>query len=278
LILIGHETGHFIQPLVQSDFAYVASFRKTVENAVTAADGTEQDADRWGGWAPEIFADWYSVLTMGPWAVWMMAQLELDEPERMLDARAEYPSPLARLALLAALADGLTAGAGSAILRELGLDWGAQKTAHPEASDLAWVETIAKAVRTSLPAGFSRWEDILFFRAADYEANDQVHRWSNALLADPEPVANKDLRAARHAAAGAGQACWQIMKTDEEAVQEKNMENLQRAAGLIAACAEPGKRAAVVAPKPKPNPGADLADLIDKLDATAARHALPISP
>ena len=58
---------------------------------------------RWREWSPEIFADWYSVLTMGQWALWAMAQFELQAQTDMLKPRRSYPSALARLHLLAQL-------------------------------------------------------------------------------------------------------------------------------------------------------------------------------
>jgi len=277
MILVGHEIGHFIQPLVQPDFAFVAEFRQRVEDAVTAAGGTVEEAACWGGWAPEIFADWYSVVTMGPWAVWMMAQLELDEPTRMLTRRAEYPSPLARMALLGALADALVAGSGTALLIELGLDIADLLRLHPEDADLTQVAPIAKSITAPLPDGIGRLDEILFFRAANYSAGGEVDLWAKALVADPEPTAKMDIRAARLATAGCGKACWQAMKIADEKRRQKHEKNLGRTAGVIAACAEPGKRAAVAAPSPRSSPGTELAALLGDLDAATDRHAPALS-
>jgi len=74
LVLIGHEVGHFIQPLISED--YEDTFREMLAKAVEDAGGDENMQQRWREWAPEVFADWYSVLTMGQWALWTMAQFE----------------------------------------------------------------------------------------------------------------------------------------------------------------------------------------------------------
>ncbi len=148
--LIGHETGHFIQPQVAPD--YVRQFRLEIEAAVAAAGGKPEDAARWGTWAPEIFADWYSVLTMGPWALWALAQVELMEKPKMTQMRFGYPPPLVRLALVARLADAATGTREASALLE-SMDLNPPPGGSGALPDLDWVDALPGKIRACAPAG-----------------------------------------------------------------------------------------------------------------------------
>ena len=58
LVLVAHEIGHFIQPVVEPDFGYQRRFRERIAESVKRAGGSEADQRAWAAWAPEIFADW----------------------------------------------------------------------------------------------------------------------------------------------------------------------------------------------------------------------------
>ncbi len=118
LVCLGHEVGHHIQYDLLPDRKLVAGFRDSIEKAVEKKTGDTAEAQRWGGWSREIFADMFSVFCMGPWAVWAMVELEMNQPSIMSAPREDYPPPVTRLALLARAADQATEStAGSDALR-----------------------------------------------------------------------------------------------------------------------------------------------------------------
>ena len=96
LIYLAHETGHH----VLHDLKLTAHFR----DGMTAAAGKKlpaAEAAAWGRWAEEIFADIFSVLMVGEWAVWAVAEAERGRADEMVRRKDRYPSPIIRLALLA---------------------------------------------------------------------------------------------------------------------------------------------------------------------------------
>ncbi|WP_437759624.1 hypothetical protein [Sorangium sp. So ce1389] len=105
LVLVGHEVGHHVQLELGLDEV----FQGRIEGAVRTAGG---DGAAWARWSREIFADAYSVFTMGSEAVRAMAELSRDVPAKMArrhepEEDDKYPPPAVRLALLAALAERL---------------------------------------------------------------------------------------------------------------------------------------------------------------------------
>jgi hypothetical protein len=102
LVLLGHEEGHIVEPLVESNFAL--TFQDTLRQVVQDANGSTDDQNWWGSWGDEIFADVYSILTMGPWAVWAMSQFEAADSGAMTERRQRYPAASVRLQLMAAIA------------------------------------------------------------------------------------------------------------------------------------------------------------------------------
>jgi hypothetical protein len=99
LALIGHETGHFIQRMMEDAAEFFDWMSSQVEAAVERAGGGEADKSAWRRCTEEIFADWYFVLTMGQWAVWAIAPWTVGPDDVMLKRQRFYPSPVARLRL-----------------------------------------------------------------------------------------------------------------------------------------------------------------------------------
>jgi hypothetical protein len=118
--LLAHEVGHHLQFDLLPERRLVAKFRKLLESAVSKETGSADEARKWGAWSSEIFADVFSVIAMGPWAVWAMAELEFKSAKYLNEERDAYPSPAMRLALLAEACDRVTGtGSGSSALRNL---------------------------------------------------------------------------------------------------------------------------------------------------------------
>ena len=214
IALTGHETGHFVQRMISSKpLEFVGGFRRAIEDAA----GDEE----WGSWAVEIFADWYSVLTMGQWSLYPIAQFGSGDAAANAERGDVYPSQLARLDLMAALAD-LYGFEGSSALKLLGLDEPAEGEFPQYDGDRNAVSAVAKAifelpecrqvaeqidVRTEnfLPGGLaSQWADHIRNSSARPEtskpdsarlvAAGAVAAWDEGVFAAPE-LPDKDVLA-----------------------------------------------------------------------------------
>jgi hypothetical protein len=116
LALLAHEVGHHIQFDLLPDKRLVTAFRTAIEEAVAQTDSFSE-AKTWGRWSVEVFADIFSAVCIGPWAVRAMFELEFSKPEAIAAPREFYPPGATRLALLAAAVDRVTASTRGA--REL---------------------------------------------------------------------------------------------------------------------------------------------------------------
>ncbi|HVQ36515.1 MAG TPA: hypothetical protein VMS31_03230 [Pyrinomonadaceae bacterium] len=274
LVLIGHEVGHFIQPLVQQDPSYLVTFSTALESAVARAKGDKKEQQRWKNWAPEVFADWYSVVCMGPWALWVMAQFEIQDEPTMLVERSSYPSPLARLALLAELTDRYLPTEGAKMFDDLGLKEMAAR--YPKARDLTFVKEVATAVVESLPDE-GKLENLLSFRKVEFEAKGEVEKRAARLLAGNAGVIQKDLRMARLIAAGSARAWSEIMKLPDLADRQAAMDKLPQALTDMIACAPPGKRAAPKPARADQNPGNELAKALGEIvESETVEPSIPL--
>jgi hypothetical protein len=265
LVLIGHEVGHFIQPLIKQDPSYLGTFSTSIEHAVAQAGGNNKEQQRWKNWAPEVFADWYSVVCMGQWALWVMAQFEIQDASTMLVERGAYPSPVARLALLAEITDWYLPGEGSKMLARLGVKPKEIAANHPEARDLVFVEEVAKAVVQPLPDNLGKLDDLLTFRKEEFEGKGEVEVRSTRLLEGRPGDANKHLRKARLIAASSASAWSRIMQMENPDARQTGIEKLSRALKDIVACAPPGTRAAPARGATAQNPGDALARTLDEI-------------
>jgi hypothetical protein len=116
LIYIGHEVGHHLQHDLLPNQQLVGSFGDWLKKAAEAklledeAAGASlppheaKIAKKWKAWGQEVFADAFSVYSLGIWAVWAMAELVTGDDTAMLTEEDDYPAPVVRLALMAGLA------------------------------------------------------------------------------------------------------------------------------------------------------------------------------
>jgi len=269
LVLIGHEVGHVVEPLLEADFR--DTFREALRSAIRRAGEKEDDQETWGGWADEIFADLYSILTMGQWAVWAMTQFETAEAAVMMERRFLYPSPLVRLALMTALA------------RHYGLELDspvADAAASDEVKrDLGYVGPVVDAI-TALPQ-ILQLVGALPFSKSSYETKKlagnagEVEQWSQHLLGKSNSPVSGMLRSARMVVAGAAHAWSETVFAEGPNRPKDGGEGLrQNAIAKIKASAAPGVRSAVAPTAPKREPGRALFgvlaradDLLDESDA-----------
>ena len=280
LVLIGHETGHFIQPLIAPDDGFVKSFRTAIADAVGGGDA----GDRWGRWSIEIFADWYSIVTMGTWAIWTIAQFELADQTVLTKRRATYPSPLVRLELMAAFADGYQL-AGAQALRDLALRAPAPGASPELDDDRAAVRTVAETV-LSLPE-CKALADRVGVPAADFARAGLVEQWSAHLLEEGAVPVTRKPSSARRAAAGAAQAWNDLVFAADSLPDDERVEALRsRARAAMKDAAMSGVRSSLAQerfvaeggaaglPDPSSAPGRRLLHLINAATSEDEDEAL----
>ncbi|HLZ60704.1 MAG TPA: hypothetical protein VKR06_27470, partial [Ktedonosporobacter sp.] len=228
--------------------------------------GTGGDKERWGRWSQEIFADIFSVLVMGQWAVAAMAELELGQPDTMLKRRSRYPAPVVRLKLLADLADRLGLD-GSTRVQAYGLDLRALTQANEEASsDAALISSIIDLALGPLPDLSATLPDLVIFRPEEFLTSEGD--WSLVLLQQQDPVLQPDLRAARLITSATLCAWAKIAQLPEEQERARQRKVLaKRALDMILLSREEGTRAAEAADEIG-DLGAELAHLLRQVDST----------
>lgn len=205
LVYLGHEVGHQVQYSLLDEMRLVGAFRLLVEETVTAAGAAKADAEVWGRWSREIFADICSVLFMGQWALWAMVELELQAATIMTRRRSAYPAPAVRLLLLRETATALELE-GQEPLRDLDLD----DLIAQDPVTLADAALVPQVVAAAL--GFRGGADrtlkqLTGFAAGDFNGKGDVELWSGRLRGEGEPVPEGSLRLPR-LLASAGLAAW----------------------------------------------------------------------
>jgi hypothetical protein len=219
LVYAAHEVGHNVQYDLFKGQALVDGYRKLVEETVRGSSQDPEDAKCWGGWSREIFADIFSVFMMGPWAVWAMVELELQDNTAMAKRREQYPSGAVRLALLAATAAAVGLDARFA-LRGLDPAQIAASTADGR-HDLAFVDAVvAASLQPIAPLEFTLAE-VCGFNATEFQGgargNPPRVEALRAILADgQEPAVPRSLEGPRLGAAAALAAWAGVMTTDDE--------------------------------------------------------------
>lgn len=174
LVYAAHEVGHNVQYDLLADQAMVGEYQELVGTAVRADGGDATDAARWRRWSREIFADIYSVFMTGPWAIWAMADLELQSDSAMLQRRVLYPSAVVRLALLAATAAALGLDTRSAMR---GINPRQIATRSAEVSrDMAFVDPVVRASLGPLPCTEVTLARLCHFRVADFQPTGNGQR------------------------------------------------------------------------------------------------------
>jgi hypothetical protein len=253
LVLLGHEVGHHIQYSLLERTQLVSLFRTRVEEAVAqhARSASEQDrardVKRWGRWSCEIFADVFSVLVMGPWAVWAMVDLELQQAETMLQRRDQYPAAVVRLEILARTASALGLDVSEALhgLELSALVASAPATAH----DGQFVQSVVATALAGLPGLPDASLDppttlavLCDFWAEEFAPNKIVATWARALRGRERPRNLATLRSARLMACAALQAWPQVMTYSEEERKDQRQALAARVLELLPECREPGVR------------------------------------
>jgi hypothetical protein len=229
LAFIAHEVGHHVEfDLFSGDLqkAFVAAVRG-------AGD------DRWASWHEELFADLYSVLMIGPWASWALAELVWDVDRPMLDdTRVRYPAPLIRTQFMSAVATSIGIDATPAFrgLKPTELLTGDEVTIRGRnlretaAEDSGRVGNIAKATLGSLTGVAQTLITLTGFDSAEFTGNKaDVTLWSQALRGNANMSIRQDLRSARVVLAAAVRAWSEIAELSDDDQREQERERLKKA-------------------------------------------------
>ena len=196
LALCAHEVGHHVQFALAEGGAMVAGFRTRLAEAATAAGA---DAARWGAWSQEVFADVFSVASLGPWAGFAVAEYDLGPAAFVTRRRTRYPSPAVRLALHFEVWRQLS-GEDAPEAARRGLDPATMVHGVPEAeADLKAVGPIVTAALAALPG-----LDVGIAELAGFDAgarDDRMSRARDVMCFDEPPSTIASVWAARHVAA-----------------------------------------------------------------------------
>jgi hypothetical protein len=245
LVYAAHEVGHNVQYDLLERRALVDSYRDLVEKAVLDSGGAQADVSRWGDWSTEIFADIFSVLMIGPWAIWAMVELELQSDVAMAQRREQYPSGAVRLQLLAAATAAAGLDAGSA-LRGLDPREIACRSAQGR-DDIAFADAVVAASMKPLPLVEMTLAELCNFRPDDFLVpagggkRARVQEMRGALVAGRAPVTTASLDGPRLAAA-ASVAAWSDVMTTADEPQRSSL--IARSLKLMTNSGPPGTRAA----------------------------------
>lgn len=269
-VVIGHEVGHFVQPLIRN--GYHEEFADLVKGVAKAAGASGADAEAWRKCATEIFADWYSIAVMGPWALWAIAQYELANENAMRLRRAEYgyPSALVRLRFMQQLADALSPDGGkfgAAVLSALGEDAlvSAQPLSAAEKSDHAIAAALAARLAKEKIGDRGTLTDTVGYDPAAYAEKGDVETWSRTLTGELARKPKRSLEEARHIAAAAARTFSRRKFVDDDERSTFTTALCKETFEKIGEAAVEGKRGAKGTITLE-EPGAALASLLLGLD------------
>jgi hypothetical protein len=210
LIYLGHEIGHHVQYDLGLVTVFGNELRSIVQKGLKPVEPVGA-AQRWWDWSKEIFADLFSVLSVGPGAVWAITELVRTRPAEMLIRQSSYPPPIARLALLARTANDLSL-AGSAALEEIHPDevagWELNRDYEEQwrqeaILDIELVDLIPKAFLNSTLGERGTLRDLTGWNNLDFSSTGLARLWKNAFQDGELRAQQRSIRAARLITAGA---------------------------------------------------------------------------
>jgi hypothetical protein len=264
LTYLGHEVGHHVQFNLAVDRGVVKKLEESLER-LAKRRGHAADAAEWKRWSVEIFADIFSIVVMGPWAIWALLEFELNRPDAMVIRKVSYPALAVRLRLMEQAARSAPLGLDpSTALRGLGLD---DLAASNELVrwDFNLVPHVVKLILGKLPGLDLTLPELCAFRREEFAAppgkKATVTARAESLLGSGLLIPETDVRAARLAATATLAAWSQVMRVKDDQERARKREALaRRALNLIRRSQEPGTRAATA--QQAEHGGASLARLL----------------
>jgi hypothetical protein len=241
IVLGAHETGHHVQ--FESAGLEKLAQERVWAAAYAVADDTSL-AEQWLPWCRELFADAFSVLLVGPAAIWAAAELETRTPAGLRKSpSSSYPPPLVRLAVLRAVAE----QAGLPVQAQALAD--VADVADPVTQDddrlrplLAAAARVAAALLGLESDSGRALRSLAGGTALAYAPGGSVPGWRAELLGQDEPIPQRTLDAARFCVAG-GVDAWERFGGRDGLTERLG----RRMRTILPQCAEPGVRAAGVA-------------------------------
>ena len=276
LVLLGHEVGHHVQYDLLPNTRLISDFGNLLEGAVggdqePASD--VKDEKRWSNWGREIFADVFSILSMGPWAIYAMTEMETSDDTSMLKSKALYPSPIVRLALMARVASELGLD-NQALIPELDvkellrdeplIDKG-QDLRDIARRDLEFVPRIANSIVHSPVGDAGLLKDLCGWDADNFGPGETVDDWTRSFRQQMPLYPEMSLRAARMAISGLMSAWSQVTGIEDDEEREKELTILERKEILETIAKSREAKTRAIAPPPKisgEDLGAKLAQLL----------------
>lgn len=291
LVYLGHEVGHHVLYDLLPDLELQTLFEECLGETVLNASADDETAERWKTWGREIFADLFSILCMGPWALWAMAELELADERTMFKSKTLYPSPVVRLALMAGISEGLKLK-NTKVLKNFSLEQMASAAQVDEsdegqeaAADLQLVPGVADAVTKFAAGELGLIKELSGWDAGEFNDNGTVDKLAGELR-ELKATPSLDLRGARLYTGGAVAAWVNVMsewaeteKADAQKVPDGAGRQEQRQAlsrhilSVVGKSREPGTRSAEKVPPTAAlkTLGAELGELLMQTDPVALK-------
>jgi hypothetical protein len=216
LAFLAHEVGHHVQHDFLPNGGLIDEF-----GAILMAHGGAS----WKQWGQEIFADVFSILTLGHWALWALTELVWSDTETMLDdSNPRYPSPLLRLLFMQALADKLSLdgkfalrGMDSAELLQNPVVVGGRDLRQSTQDAQPLIGPVVEAVLDALPH-VGKLPDLLGFQSENYLApGGMAHLWSQMLVGSTHLEPRQQLASSRMVLSGGVEAWAKAVAADEKA-------------------------------------------------------------
>jgi hypothetical protein len=272
LVYAAHEVGHH----VLHDLDLEDCFGGLVEEAATGRGARGADLAYWLNCAEEIFADLFSVLMMGPYAVLAIAEAEWGTPERMAERSAIYPPAQVRLAMMAYAADllmspdnGKTPGReGTEALQLFPLDRAAV------AGDIAVAEAIVDLALDANSARPCVLRRLAYFDPSIYRARGKVSRWGEALRGEGVMERERRLETAREVVCGSLHEWARLRLRGElghEDFEKESAQLAERTVETVISNAPEGSRSQFAPSAKQPESGRRLADALLKTIRRAQR-------
>jgi hypothetical protein len=261
LVFTAHEVGHF----VVYDLKLLSHFREGIREAAAAHGLCEADQNRWAAWTEEIFADIFSIMMMGPWALWSMVEIEYGPAATMVRRRKEYPSAVVRLKLMAATNKALGIFSSSD-LRGVSLKQIAANDATAQ-MDMNVAKEVAALALKPLPGNLGTLPALCRFQAKDFSGNGRVSSLATRLKVPAQDKAaawvKPALEAPRHLVGGALKVWSQVDASKEESFRREQRISLakQTVDGLLLS-GEPGTRSQLLPDGHIPEKGDELAEFL----------------
>jgi len=274
LIYIGHEVGHHLQHDLLPAAGLVAGFRTYLRSAaLTAASAASANlstvpatlADKWGSWGEEVFADAVSVYSLGPRAVWALAELLLGDEKTMLAELDSYPSAVVRLALMAQLPAATDQGGPLALddVNTASLTAGSPLPAQSGGGNLrvaardhlALVPHLASAIDAYDCGGLGQFRILCKWQETYFGPGGEADKWRDRLLSG-NPLSFQPGLDAPRLILGGGLAAWSMLGglSDPTGRADAEKKLAERLIDAMVGSRQEGKRSAESAPDP-----ADLA-------------------